>query len=162
MPGTNPPRILLLSLLLVHAALLNAEDAKPGFFSTPGLVSASGRWKSTSGIAGDEPAHEHAVLIQCRLDIRECYEATALIVAGKPLVDLVNYPVTKWDKNEITAEDNSPICVTRHILINFQEQSVISLEPQKEGAKGMPLGDGRNACQLLNHTQSYKLVASWK
>jgi hypothetical protein len=95
MPGIDPPRSLLLSLLLVHSALLNAEDGKPVFFSTPGLVSGSGSWKSTSGVAGDEPAHEHAVLIQCRLDTRECYEATALIVAGKPLVDLANYPVTK-------------------------------------------------------------------
>jgi hypothetical protein len=132
------------------------------FYSAAGYVSASGKWKSTSGIAGDEVAFAHAVEIQCRLDIRECYEAIAQIVAGKPQVILQNYSVIQWDKNGIIAEDSSSICMINRLLINFQEQGVMAVDSPKKGAKGMPLGNGKDACQLVNHTQSYKLVSSWK
>jgi hypothetical protein len=52
--------------------------------------------------------------------------------------------------------------MTNRLLINFQEQGVLAVDTPKKGAKGMPLGNGKNACQLVDHTQSYKLVASWK
>jgi hypothetical protein len=132
------------------------------FFSAAGFVSASGKWKSTSGIAGDELAFKHAVEIQCRLVIRECYEATAQIVAGQPQVVLLNYSVIEWDKNGIIAEDSSSICMTNRLLISFQEQGVMAVDTPKKGAKGMPLGDGKDACQWVNHTQTYKLVGPWR
>jgi len=160
----RPPRlhIAVVLLLLACAAPLNAQDAKPVFFSASGYVSASGKWKSTSGLAEDESAFKHAVEIRCRLDIRECYEAQAQIVGARPQVFLQNYSVIKWDKNGIIAEDNSSICMTNRLLINFQEEGVMAVDSPKKGAKGMPLGNGRNACQLLNHTRSYKLVSSWE
>jgi hypothetical protein len=132
------------------------------FFSAAGFVSASGKWKSTSGIAGDELAFKHAVEIQCRLVSRECYEATAQIVAGQPQVVLLNYSVIEWDKNGIIAEDSSSICMTNRLLISFQEQGVMAVDTPKKGAKGMPLGDGKDACQWVNHTQTYKLVGPWR
>ena len=162
MPRPYRIHIAVVLLLLAFAAPLNAQATKPGFFSAAGFVSASGKWKSTSGIAGDEVAFKHAVEIQCRLDIRECYEAEARIVGAIPQVFLQNYSVIKWDKNGIIAEDNSSICMTNRLLINFQEQGVMAVDSPKKGAKGMPLGNGKNACQLVDHTQSFKLVASWK
>jgi hypothetical protein len=161
MPKPYRQRIPVVALLLAFAASLNAQDVKPVFYSASGYISASGKWKSTSGLAGDEPAFKHAVEIQCRLDIRECYEATAQIVAGEPQVILQNYSVIKWDRNGIIAEDNSSICMTNRLLINFQEQGVLAVDTPKKDAKGMPLGNGKNACQLLDHTQSYKLVSSF-
>jgi len=162
MPRPQRLHIVVVLLLVACAAPLNAQDAKPVFSSASGFVSASGKWKSTSGIAGDEVAFKHAVEIQCRLDIRECLEATAQIVAGEPQVILQNYSVIEWDKNGIIAEDSSSICMINRLLINFQEQGVMAVDTPKKGAKGMPLGDGKNACQLLNNTRSYKLVAPWK
>jgi hypothetical protein len=162
MPKPHRLHIVVLLLLFGCAAPLNPQDAKPVFFSAAGFVSASGKWISTSGIAGDELAFKHAVEIQCRLVIRECYEATAQIVAGEPQVSLQNYSVIEWDKNGIIAEDNSSICMTNRLLINFQEQGVMAIDTPKKGPKGMPLGNGKNACQWVDHTQSYKLVASWK
>jgi hypothetical protein len=158
----NRPFVVFLLLAFVHATPLSADGEKPGFFSSAEFVSASGKWKSTSGVAGDEIGFDHAIEIQCRLDIRECYEATAQIVAGKPQVFLQNYAVIEWDKNGIIAEDSSSICMINRLLINFQERSVTALDSPKKGAKGMPLGDGKDACQLVNHTQSYKLVTLWK
>lgn len=162
MPRPHRRHIVVVLLLFACAAPLNAQDAKPVFSSASGFVSASGKWKSTSGVAGDEVAFKHAVKIECRLDIRECYEATAQIVVGEPQVILQNYSVIEWDKNGIIAEDSSPICISNRLLINFQEQGVMAVDTPKKGAKGMPLGDGKNACQWVNHTQTYKLVASWK
>lgn len=162
MPRPCRLHIVVVLLLLAFAAPLNAQDAKPRFFSATGYVSASGKWKSTSGIAGDEVAFKHAVEIQCRVDIRECYEATAQIAVGEPQVNLQNYSVIEWDKNGIIAEDSSSICMTNRLLINFQEQGVMAVDTPKKGAKGMPLGNGKNACQWVDHTQTYKLVASWK
>ena len=162
MPRPQRLHIVVVLLLLACAAPLSAQDAKPVFSSASGFVVASGKWKSTSGIPGDEMPEKHAVEIQCRLDIRECYEATARIVAGQPQVVLLNYSVIEWDKNGIIAEDSSSICMTNRLLISFQEQGVMAVDTPKKGAKGMPLGDGKNACQLVNHTQTYKLVASWK
>jgi hypothetical protein len=84
MPKSHRLHIVVLLVLFGCAAPLNAQDGKPVFFSAAGFVGASGKWISTSGVAGDELGFKHAVEIQCRLDIRECYEATAQIVAGEP------------------------------------------------------------------------------
>jgi len=154
--------IIVILLSLACAAPLDAQDAKPVFSSASGSVLASGKWKSTSGMAGDELPSKHAVEIQCRLDIRLCYQATAQIVDGEAQVSLVDYSVIEWDKNGIIAEDNSSICMTNRLLINFQEQGVMAVDTPKKGAKGMRPGNGKNACELVDHTQSYKLVVSWK
>ena len=159
------PRFILLIagvliILLGCATPSLAQDEKPVFYSQSGFVSASGKWKSTSGVPGDEIGFKHVVEIRCRLDIRECYEATAQIVAGEPQLILQDYSIIQWDKNGIIAEDNSKICMTNRLLINFQEQSVMAVDSPKKGAKGMPLGDGKDLCQIAGHTQTYKLVAS--
>jgi hypothetical protein len=83
-------------------------------------------------------------------------------VGGEPQVSLVDYSVIEWDKNGVIAEDKSSICMTNRLLINFQEEGVMAVDTPKKGAKGMPLPNGKNACQWVDHTQSYKLVASWK
>ena len=162
MPRPHRLHAVLVLLLLPFTAPLDAQDAKPVFYSASGYVSASGKWKSSSGLAGDEHAYKHAVTIQCRLDIRECYEATAQIVAGKLQVILLNYSVIKWDKNGIIAEDSSAICMINRLLINFQEQGVLAVDTPKKDAKGMPLPNGKNACQLVDHTRSYQLVSDWE
>ena len=95
MPRPHRQKMVVVLFLLVVATPLNAQDAGPQFYSATGFVSVSGKWRSTSGVAGDEPTFEHAVEIQCRLDIKECFEATAQIVAGKPQVVLQNYSVIK-------------------------------------------------------------------
>jgi len=162
MPRPQRLHIAVVVLLLACAAPLDAQHAKPVFLSNPRFMSASGKWKSVSGIAADEMAYKHEVEIQCRFDIKECYVATAQIVDDTPNVILDNYSVIKWDKNGIIAEDSSPICVVNRLLINFQEQGVMAVDTPKKGAKGMPLGNGKDACQWFDHTQTYELVNFWK
>lgn len=153
---------VLVLFLLPSAGLLCAQDAKPMFHAASGYVSASGKWKSSSGRAADEPAFKHVVEIQCRLDINECYEATAQIVAEEPQVILQSYSVIKWDTDGIIAENSSPICTINRLLINFEEGGVLAVDSPKNDAKGMPLGSGKDTCQLVAQTRSYKLVSSWK
>jgi hypothetical protein len=145
-------------LLLVNGVLiLKAEDSKPRFSSVGGHVLAQGQWKPSSGKVGDDFG-KHAVEIQCRLEIKACFEAKAEIVGQEPQVFLQEYRVIEWDKNGIIAEDDSPICSTNRLLINFQEQSVTAIDTPKKDAKGMPLADGKNVCQLANYTRIYTLT----
>ena len=60
--------------------------------------------------------------------------------------------------NGIIAQDDSPICLTARLLIDFQEPSVTAIDAPKLEAKGMPLGKGKNACQLVEHTRAYHLT----
>ena len=162
MPSPHRLHTAVVLLLLAGAVPLNAQDTKPVFVSNPRFMSASGKWKSVSGIAADEMVYKHDVEIQCRFDIKECYVATAQIVSDTPHVILENYSVIQWGEDGIIAEDSSPICMVNRLLVNFQEQGVMAVDTPKKGAKGMPLGDGEDACQLVNHTRTYKLVNFWK
>jgi hypothetical protein len=74
----------MLPLLINCAVFLNGEESKPFFFSRPGFVSASGKWKPLSGKPSDDLPSKHAVEIQCRLETKQCFEATAQLVGGEP------------------------------------------------------------------------------
>ena len=143
-------------VLLCWVPSVVAQESAPFFFSKSGWVSASGKWKESSGKAN--PPKE-AVEIHCRLDAKECLEATAQVNYGEPNLSLQYYRVIEWNKNGIVAEDDSSICMTNRLLVSFQERSVIAIDTPKKGARGMPLGEGKNTCQLVNQTQTYKLVS---
>jgi hypothetical protein len=150
----------MLVLLLNSATYLKAQESKPLFVSQDSWVSASGKWKSASRDPSNDLG-KHAVEIQCRLEIRQCLEAQATILGGEPQVSLENYRIIEWDKNGIIAQNDAPICTTNRLLINFQDQSVTAVDMPKKGAKGLPLGDGKNACQLAGKTRTYNLVAPY-
>jgi hypothetical protein len=133
-------------MLLGCVLSLTAQESKPFFTSMPGFVTASGKWQA-SDKSTDAPPAKQAIEVQCRLDIKECLEATATIVYTEPQVSLRYYRIIEWNKDGIFAEDDSPICMTARLLINFQERSVRAIDMPKKGAKGLPLGDGKNACQ---------------
>ena len=157
-PRSARKRAVTLLLLVNGLPSLPAQESKPYFTSMPGFVAASGKWKPPSGKSSDDLPARHAVEIKCYLEIKECFEAIAQIVAGEPQVSLQSYRIIEWDKNGLIAEDGSPICLTARLLINFQEQSVLAIDTPKKDAKGMPLGGGKNACQLENRTRTYTLT----
>jgi hypothetical protein len=139
---------------------LDAQQGRPFFYTEAGYVVASGDWKDSSGKPVDDTASSgHSIEIQCRQEIKECFEAKAMLVAGKPVASISNYRIIEWDKNSIVAEDDSAICVVGRLLITFQDRSVTAIDTPKKGAKGMPLGSGKNACELVNRTQTYTLVS---
>jgi hypothetical protein len=123
----------------------------------PGLVFVSGRWKPCSGKSGTDLG-KNAVEIQWHRDLKECFEATAKILDGEPIASLQDYRIIEWDANGIIAEDDSAICIAARLLVNFQEQTVLAIDTPKKDAKGMPLGNGKNLCQLVKGTETYNLV----
>jgi len=50
-------------------------------------------------------------------------------------------------------QNDSPICATNQLIINFQEKSVMAIDAAKRGAKGF-----KDTCKILDHTQAYQLV----
>lgn len=143
-------------------ALQPSLDQKSGpfFYSEAGYVSAAGDWKTRAGKpVNDATASGHSTAIQCRQEFGECVEATVAIVGGKPAVFLQNYRIVEWDKDSLIAEDDSAICVTTRLLISFQDRNVTAIDTPKKGVKGMPLGNGKSACDLTSHTQTYVLAS---
>ena len=116
-------RILLLFVKCV--LILNAQESKLLFASSPGHVLAMGKWRTSS--AKDDLA-KHNVVIHCILEIKMCFETKAEIVDGVPQASLQEGWVMEWNKDGIVAEDNSPICTTARLLINFEEQSVTAID----------------------------------
>ena len=110
----------LATLLTLNVAALIAQDSKPFFFTWPGYVSAQGKWYNTSGKREDQLVYKHAVEIQCRVEIKECAEVMAQIIGSEPQVNVQHYRIVEWNKNDIIAEDDSPICLTNRLFINFQ------------------------------------------
>jgi hypothetical protein len=150
--------VLLAVLAGNSVSSARAQDSKPYFAASGAFVIASGRWKPASGDSTPDLTSRHTVEIQCRLDIRQCFQAMAEIVDGEPQVSLQSYRVVQWDKNGIIAEDDSPVCTTNRLLVNFQEQSVTSIDMPKKDAKGTPAGGAKDACQLANRTWTYNLA----
>jgi hypothetical protein len=145
------------TFILLSAGGVIAQEDKPFFSSGDGFVLASGSWKLTVGQPGDDIG-EHAVEIQCSLEIRLCHEAMARVSKGKPVAGLSSYKVLQWNKNGIIGEDDSAICTINRLLVSFEERSVTALATPKKGAKGLPLESGKDACQLVNRTRSFVLV----
>ena len=143
-------------LLGLCAAILNAQNLGPVFVTMPGYIQASGKWRNASG---KDDLGKHSVQIECRLEIKECSEAFAKQLGEDgPAVSVEHYRVIQWNRNDLIAEDDEPICVTNRLLINFKEQSVTAMDAPKKGAKGLPLDNGGNACDWYNRTQTYRLV----
>jgi hypothetical protein len=144
--------------VMLVASVLSVAAQDPYFGSTPGFLNAVGKWRPADKSTA-ELAAKHQVEIQCRLNIKVCVEAYANIANGEPEVSLQVYRIIEWNKDSIIAEDDSPVCTTNRLLISFQEQSIRAIDMPKKSARGLPIGDGKNACQLANQTQTYKLVS---
>jgi hypothetical protein len=135
-------------LLGIAAVLAQGQLAK--FVATGSSVFAKGKWKPSSG--QNQSTRNMAVEIQCDKQTNTCTEAQAKIVAGEPDVEMFTYDVVRWDKDGIIAE-NSAICMTNQLNINFQSQSVIVIDAPKKDAKGF-----KDACKLVQDTETYRLV----
>ena len=154
-PRNSLACVVNLSVLVNCVFLLNAQESKPLFDSSGGHLVAIGKWRASSPM---DVLAKHTVEIRCFFDIRECFEAKAEIAGGEPQASLQEYRVIEWNNDGIVAEDNSAICTTARLIINFQAQSVTAIDTPKRGAKGLPLADGKNARQLADYTRTYTLV----
>lgn len=152
---------LSLALLLPFCAICATAQSKGPIFVTlgNGLATAKGKWKATTGRAGDEVAFKHVVAIQCSKSSRECLECTANVVEGEPDVELEHYEIVRWDANGILAQNDSPDCMTNQLVINFKEQSVMAIDAPKKGA--MKKLDDTCKSHAVNHSQTYKLISPY-
>src|SRR5580765_7354171 len=92
-------------------ALMTSAKAQSSTFSVFGYaLSAKGKWKATTGRAGDELAFKHVVSIECWKDRGQCLESTANVVGGEPNLELEYYEILHWDANGILAQNNSADC----------------------------------------------------
>lgn len=141
-------------LLLFVVTVAYAQERPPTVQVTPGrFVTVTGKWKATTGRAGDEPAHKHVIEIDCFKEQRTCMEATANVIEGEPDIVVEYYDVIRWDENGIVAENSEPICVTNQLNITFQDQSVMAIDSPKHNAKGF-----KDSCKWVDHTLTYKLI----
>jgi hypothetical protein len=148
---------IAVALLALSSFLCSAEQEGPSFYSDAGYVNATGQWRPAD--KSTESLPKNRVEIQCIREIKMCLEANATVVGGEPDVVLQNYRIVEWNRNDILAEDDSAICMANRLLINFRNESVTATDTPKKGAKGMPLPDGKNFCDLVTGAQTYKLVS---
>ena len=144
-----------------QARVADKDSEKPAmFYQMPGYVSAEGQWRALSGKPADEVAYSHVVKIECRSDIKDCSEATAKVFMGLLQISVAHYDVIHWDDNGIIAEDNSSICATNRLLISTRERSVMTMDVPKADAKGkgIPIEGGKHMCDVIDHTDTYKLI----
>ena len=149
------PLIVVAILLLLSTVITTQVTAPPVVTVIGSTVSAVGRWKSTTGNAGDEVAFKHIVRIDC-FEGHTCVEATASILHGEPNIGIQHYEIVKRDESGLVAENSAPECVTTRLIINFQDRSVLAIDEPKTGAKSF-----HDICQdkAINRTKTYQLVA---
>jgi hypothetical protein len=141
-------------LLALFVPSMCAQEQGANVRIEPHSVVARGKWKATTGKAGDELAFRHIVEIHCFESEGLCMEATASVVGKEPDLAVEYYKVLHWDENGLVAQNDDAICMTNQLLINFQEKSVLAVDAPKRGAQGP-----QAACKTLGHSQTYKLVA---
>lgn len=116
----------------------------------PGFLSATGTWTipdpPTPGDRIAEPIN--SVRIWCDRSTRHCYEAIATLQNGADrkavnkhlLADLVDFDITSWSKQEVTAE-TAALCVTVSLSINLVRKEVFKISrnggTSPNGCKGM-------------------------
>lgn len=141
-------------LVALFVPIMCAQERSANVHVRPHAVFANGKWKATTGRQGDEMAFKHAVEIDCFRSEKRCMEATASIVGTEPDLAVQYYEVIRWDENGLVAQSDDAICMTNQLIINFQEKSVLAVDAPKLGAKGL-----KDTCKVVDHTQTYKLIA---
>jgi hypothetical protein len=123
----------LLALVLSATSMLQAQLWSFGALADS-RVWAKGEWKGLTDSTHDEMAFTHEVEIDCVREARICVEAIGRIAGnGPPFVTVDLYPILRWDKNGILAEQES-ICATDQLNINLQSRSVVGIRTYKKGA----------------------------
>jgi len=153
---------LSLALLLPFCSSAATAQSQGPIFVTQGnsLATAKGKWKATTGRPGDEVAFKHVVSIECSKSSREYLECTANVLeGGQPDVDLEHYEILRWDANGILAQNDSPVCMTNQLVINFREQSVLAIDAPK--SIRTKIRDDFCKNHPINHSQTYKLIAPY-
>lgn len=117
---------------------------------TDRYVFARGKW---TRLDKDEDLVPASVSIECDKALKECMEASVMILdnaVGTPSVS--RFPAS-FEQDVVSYENNAPACVTYSTRIDLKLKRVFSVRQQKEGPKGelcqgneerieMVLGDG--------------------
>ena len=98
---------VLAILLLLPTMVIAQEDVLTVIGSA---VSATGKWKATTGTSRDDLPFKHVVQIDC-FQGHTCMEAMASIVMGEPNISIQYYEVVKRDESGLVAESKSPECL---------------------------------------------------
>lgn len=143
---------LLISALLLSIALPISSQT---FHVDEQYLSVKGKWKSTTGREGDAVAFKHVVEIDCFKSQKICVAAKAELVGGAPDIFVLYYDIMSWDGHGLVAQNDTPICMTNQLIVNFNEKTVTAIDARKAKATN-------NTCPTETYrTQTFRLVSQY-
>lgn len=105
----------------------------PGRFVQGGsvFVSARGTWVFEND---RQSSPIQTSLIKCTKSSKECVEVNSSITDGSLSLTEDTYEVTKWTKDEVVAENDSPSCVSYTLTVNLNKKEAHLLRRGKGGS----------------------------
>jgi hypothetical protein len=132
------------------------------------FLTADGAWRPDDLTDKNELAFDAVVRLECYKTGGKqivgsdayCVEATAQIIGGGlPNIDVLYFPVKRWDKDMVIASDSPtnpfPICTWSQITISLHEKSIMLTDTRKlgKGHEGI-----NNTCEKLPLSRTYHLM----
>lgn len=112
-------------------------------------ISANGVWDKMN----NTDSYLQSTEIECDRGKTECTEADAVVGFNSVIAKQTVFAVTKWDKYEVIAEDDTPDCERDELRINHQEKTVTTIST--------PTYKNASCTKLLGkpETVTYRLVS---
>ena len=145
--------VLCILVLVPLAGQQNRDERKPFVSVNTDYVSANGKWQPNSSKAGDQLPFKQNLQIDCHRGLF-CVEATAQVVAGEPQILVQYYKILRWDQNGIIAQDESPLCSTNQLNINFSAKSVVAIDSPKSQQNAPP-----HCKEITLETRTFNLIS---
>jgi hypothetical protein len=124
--------VALVTFFFSGAAVSQKPKPNVYFFVQPDSFMAIGKWAATSSDPKDRISMPQEVEIDCFKSTQTCVEATAEYYSGHAHVNVAYTSVVKWDSNGIIISDSNGICMSRTILVNFSDQTIMVTHSLKE------------------------------